>query len=415
MILVAIKSNHGESDQPKSIPIAVGSGGARIVYETTASFTLEQVPEIDGGVVALDPHTGRVKAMTGGWSFFRSQFNRATQANRQPGSSFKPFVYIAALEEGLSPATRILDAPIVLDGWKPGNYGQRYYGPSLMRVGIERSRNLMTIRLSETVGLSKVSEVAERFGVVDKFELNPSGALGTQETTLLRMVAAYGQIANGGKEVTPTLIDRIQTANGSTIFRHDDRQCQGCRDRVIDGNYVLPVIPDTRAQLADPDVAFQISYMLQGVVDRGTGARIRRTVTQPLAGKTGTTDDTLDTWFIGYSPDLVVGVYIGFDRPRSLGMYTQWRQESASTVTVPVFASFMGEALKFLPSHPFRSPPSIRFVRIDTETGGLSRFGVTQKEFPEAFRAGQAPVSAAPSRLITGTTSDEHVAPEAEA
>ena len=357
------------------------------------SYALRQIPEVGGALVALDPHTGRVLAMSGGWSYAMSEFNRATQALRQPGSAFKPLVYLAALESGLTPSTIILDAPIVIDQgpglpkWKPENYTNEFYGPSTMRLGVEKSRNLMTVRLAQTIGMDRVVAIAQRLGVVDRMQPTLSMALGAGETTLLRLTTAYAMIVNGGRRIHPTLVDRVQDRNGATVFRHDTRPCEGCR---ADGwhDQAVPRIPDQREQVVDARVAYQMVSMLQGVVERGTGVRIRE-VGKPLAGKTGTTNDSNDTWFIGFSPDLAVGVYVGFDAPRSLG-----EKETGASVAVPVFRDFMAAALADRPAIPFRVPPGIRLVRVNALTGQRAQPG-DDKVILEAFAAGSEPTGKA--------------------
>ena len=334
------------------------------------TFGLRQIPDVNGAIVALDPHTGRVLAMSGGYSYEASQFNRATQALRQPGSAFKPIVYYTALSAGFTPSTLVLDAPIVIDQgpglplWKPVNYGHEFLGPVPMRIGIEKSRNLMTVRLAQTVGMDKVVQTAERFGVVDNMPEQLSMALGAADTTLLRLASAYAIFVNGGKKVTPTVIDRVQDRHGKTIFRHDERPCGGCQTSgVIPTLFVMPEIPDTREEVADPRVAYQIVSMLRGVVERGTGQKIK-VIDKPLAGKTGTTNDSFDAWFVGFSPDLVVGVFVGFDEPRTLGP-----KETGASVAVPIFRDVMAEELKDKPAIPFRVPPGVLLVRVDAATG----------------------------------------------
>ena len=356
-------------------------------------FSLRQIPNVGGAIVALDPHTGRVLAMTGGWSFELSQFNRATQALRQPGSSFKPFVYMAALENGFTPSSLILDAPIVLDQgpglakWKPGNYTHQFFGPSPLRVGIEQSRNLMTVRLAASMGIDKVVDMARRFEVSDNLPPLLSTALGAAETTLLRLTTGYAEIVNGGLHIKPTLIDRVQDRNGKTIFRHDGRPCDGCEVAWNVGRALTPDlqnppdVPDERERLIDAPTAYQMVSILQGVVDRGTGRRIAD-LKRPLAGKTGTSNDSNDTWFVGFSPDLAVGVFVGFDQPRTLGP-----NETGASAAVPIFHSFMGEALKNQPNIPFRVPPGIRLVRVDPQTGQLARAG-ERGAIWEAFKPG---------------------------
>ncbi|MPZ10157.1 MAG: PBP1A family penicillin-binding protein [Kiloniellaceae bacterium] len=356
-------------------------------------FGLRQIPDVNGGLVALDPHTGRVLAMAGGFSHLRSEFNRVTQARRQPGSAFKPFVYLAGLDSGFTPATMILDAPFVLDQgaglgkWKPSNYSKEFYGPTPMRVGIEKSRNLMTVRLAQTIGMDKVVDYARRFGVIENMEPVLSMSLGAGETTLMRITTGYAMLVNGGKRISPTLIDRVQDRHGRTIYRHDLRSCEPCQ---VEGwrNQAPPELPDEREQLVDPASAFQIVGMLQGVVQRGTGRRIAA-LGMPLAGKTGTTNDNLDAWFVGFSPDLAVGVFIGFDEPRTLGP-----QDTGSNVAAPVFKDFMADALTQEDAVPFRIPPDIRMVRLNAENGELARPG-DRNVFLEAFKPGTEPTGRA--------------------
>ena len=352
-------------------------------------FSLEQIPEINGGLVAMDPHTGRILAMSGGYSFAASQFNRSTQAMRQPGSAFKPFVYAAALENGFTPSSLVLDGPFVIDAgpvqgkWKPANYTKRFYGPSTLRLGIEKSRNLMTVRLANYIGMRNVVDYASRFGIMkDMPHLLPM-ALGAGETTLLKLTTAYAMLVNGGKRVEPTLVDRIQDRRGRTVFRHDVRDCLGCISSDWN-NQKPPQIEDLRQQIIAPSTAYQIVSMLEGVVQRGTGIRIKK-VGKPLAGKTGTTNKSRDTWFVGFSPDLAVGIYMAFDNPRSLG-----RRESGSSVAVPVFRDFMARALNKRPAVPFRIPPGIQLVRIVGSTG-LPASPNARHVVLEAFKPGTIP------------------------
>jgi len=363
------------------------------------SYSLRQIPAINGALVAMDPHTGRVLAMTGGYTYRASQFNRATQAKRQPGSAFKPFVYAAALEHGFTPSSMVLDAPFVIDAgagqgkWKPANYTKRFYGPSTLRLGIEKSRNLMTVRLANYIGMERVVDYAGRFGIMANMPPLLPMSLGAGETTLLRLTTAYAMLVNGGKRVVPALIDRIQDRRGRTVFRHDQRQCPGC---VSSGwhDQKVPVVPDVRAQIVEPGTAYQVVSMLEGVVQRGTGIRIKA-VRKPLAGKTGTTNKSRDTWFIGFSPDLAVGVYIGFDNPRSLG-----RRETGSSVAVPVFRDFMARALADQPAIPFRIPPGIQLVRIAGNTGLPAQPGDLRVVL-EAFKPGTVPKISGP--VLDGT------------
>ena len=359
------------------------------IVDGIRQYSLQQIPGIQGGIVALDPHTGRVLALSGGYDFTSSEFNRVTQAARQPGSAFKPFVYLAALEKGYTPTTRILDAPFVLDQgpglrkWKPSNYAKRFYGPSPMRLGIEKSRNLMTVRLARAIGMEAVAEYARRFNIVEALPLQLSMALGAGETTLLRLTAAYGMLVNGGKKITPTFIDRIQDRNGRTIFRHDKRDCSKCSAVERIGNRP-PSVPDLRERIADAVSAYQIVSMLKGVVQRGTGRRVRA-VGKPIAGKTGTTNKEMDTWFVGFAPDLAVGVFAAFDRPRPLG-----RRETGSSVSAPIFRDFMARALEGKPAIPFRVPPGVRLVRINLTTSRPAAPG-DKNVILEAFRSGSEP------------------------
>jgi penicillin-binding protein 1A len=362
-------------------------------------YGLRQIPEVSGALLAMNPHTGRVLAMVGGYDFAISQFNRATQARRQPGSSFKPIVYLAALDNGFTPATIVDDAPIVIEQgpglpkWKPANYSTKFYGPVPMRIAIERSRNLMTVRVARAITMEKVAEYAERLGVVDQLPLYLPMALGAGETTLIRMATAYSMIVNGGKRVAPALIERIQDRNGATIYRRDARACDACLVERWDGQSV-PRVRDERERVLRADTAYQVVSMMSGVIKRGTGRRIRE-LGRPLAGKTGTTNDNRDTWFIGYSPDLVAGVYIGFDRPTPLGY-----KETGSRVAVPAFKRFMAEALIGEPIIPFRIPPGIRLVRVDASTGLLPGAD-TERVLLEAFKPGTEPETSTPSSETT--------------
>lgn len=359
-------------------------------------YALRQVPDVEGALVALDPHTGRVLAMTGGIDHARSEFNRATQALRQPGSAFKPFVYMAALDAGFTPSTIVLDAPFVLDlgptigKWKPGNYTGEYLGPTPMRQGIEHSQNLMTVRIAQTIGMERVADYAQRFGVVDRMPPLLSMAIGAAETTTMRMTAAYAMIVNGGRRITPSLIDRIQDRHGRTVYRHDTRECPGCQAESF-GDGPPPRLPDNRPQIVDPATAYQMVSMLQGVVERGTGRSIA-SIGKPLAGKTGTTNDDVDAWFVGFSPDLAVGVFVGFDQPRTLGP-----RETGSAVAVPIFRAFMAAALKDRPGVPFRVPSGIRLVRVDPDTGELAEPG-QRNAIVEAFKPGTEPMPGMPPR-----------------
>jgi len=356
--------------------------------DSLPEYDLCQLPEVEGALVAIDPHTGRVLAMVGGWSFKESQFNRSTQAMRQPGSAFKPFVYIAAIEGGYSPSSLILDAPFVVDQgpelgmWKPENYGRDFGGPATMRVGIEKSKNLMTVRLANTIGMERVLDAAHRFGL-GSFEPNLSTALGSGETTLLQLTTAYAMLVNGGKKIYPALIERIQNRNGVTIESRDNRDCPRCLFPYATPD-ALPSLSDVREEVTDPATAFQLTWMLKGVVERGTARRVG-TLGRPLGGKTGTTNDSFDAWFIGFSPDLAVGVYVGFDKPRSLGP-----KQTGSNVAAPIFKQFMEGATRGQPAVPFRIPNGIRMVRIDADSGALPG-PVSQRTILEAFKPGNEP------------------------
>ena len=350
-------------------------------------FRLRQVPEVSGAIVVMDPQTGRVLAMAGGFSYDQSQFNRATQALRQPGSSFKPLVYAAALDNGYTPSTVVLDAPIEIDTgtgiWAPENYTRKYYGPSTLRFGIEQSRNVMTVRLAQDIGMPLIGEYAKRFGVYDNLPPYLSFALGAGETTLLRMVGAYAMFDNGGRKIQPTLIDRIQDRYGHTIYRHDSRECRGCdADKWADQNE--PTLIDKRERVLDPMTAYQITSIMEGVVQRGT-ATVVKEVGKPIAGKTGTTNDEKDAWFIGFSPDLVVGVYLGYDKPRHLG-----RGATGGVLAAPIVRDFMKVALADKPAVPFRVPPGIKLIRIDPRSGMRAGPG-DQRVILEAFKPGTAP------------------------
>jgi penicillin-binding protein 1A len=364
--------------------------------------SLRQTPQVEGALVALDPSTGRVLALSGGWSFERSWFNRATQAQRQPGSAFKSFVYLAALEQGFSPVQKVLDAPFVVDlgpgqgRWRPTNYTETEFGgPTPMRVGLEKSKNLMTIRLAERVGLENVADVARRFGVIDTMERNYSMALGAGETTVLRMAAGYAAFVNGGMRVDPTLIDSVQDRNGRVVFRADQRPCETCGEPAPGA--VPPDPPDIRARATDAASAYQMVSMLQGVIQRGTGGRAN--IGRPAAGKTGTTNDWLDAWFVGFTPELVVAVWIGFDEPRPLGLGRD--NETGGLVAAPIFAQFMREALADRPALPFRVPGGVRMVWVNPQTGEPARQGEAGAIL-EAFKPGTEPGATGTDGVIGG-------------
>lgn len=353
-------------------------------------WTLRQVPEVQGGFVAMDVNTGRVLAMQGGFSYQDSVFNRATQAQRQPGSSFKPFVYAAALDSGYSPATIVIDAPIEINTpqglWRPRNSSNKFYGPTPLRTGIERSRNLMTIRLAQEVGMPVVAGYAERFGVYDELGPYLANALGSQETTLYKMVAAYAMFANGGERVEPTLVDRIQDRFGRTIYRHDTRDCVDCAAPGLTPGYG-PRINSNRSRVMNAITAYQLTSMMQGVVQRGTASGAVN-LPVPTAGKTGTTNEARDVWFIGFTSNIVAGCYIGYDRPRPLG-----RGAYGASMCGPVFQSFMLKATEKYGGGPFEIPPGGHFIKIDRFTGGrLPDDASGEYVVAEYFRDGEEPI-----------------------
>ena len=353
-------------------------------------WTLRQVPEVQGGFMAMDVNTGRVIAMQGGFSYQHSVFNRATQAMRQPGSSFKPFVYAAALDSGYSPATIVIDAPIEVNTpqglWRPRNSSNKYYGPTPLRTGIEQSRNLMTIRLAQEVGMDVVADYAERFGVYDNMGTYLANALGSEETTLFDMVAAYAMFANGGERVHPSLVDRVQDRYGKTIYRQDQRTCVDCDDPGIARNFG-PRITSDRERVMNAVTAYQLTSMLKGVVDNGTASGAIN-LPVPVAGKTGTTNDARDVWFIGFTSNIVAGCYIGHDQPRGLG-----RSAYGSSMCGPVFQEFMTEAVAKYGGAAFEIPPGGRFIKIDRVTGArLADDAEGANVVAEYFRDGEAPV-----------------------
>jgi penicillin-binding protein 1A len=356
-------------------------------------WSLQQVPAVGGAIVAMDPHTGRVLALVGGFSFAESQFDRAVQARRQPGSSFKPIIYSTAIDNGYTPASIIVDGPICIEqgpgmpNWCPKNYeAGSAAGPSTLRFGIEHSRNLMTVRLANEMGMPIICEYARRFGVYDNLMPALSMALGAGETTLLRMVNAYGIIANGGKQVKATLIDRIQDRYGRTVWRHDARECEKCAAREWTGDDE-PEVADDRKQIIDPLTSYQMIHIMEGVIQRGTAQKLK-VLNRPIAGKTGTTNDEKDAWFIGYTPDLVVGVYIGFDNPSPLG-----HGETGGNVSAPVVRDFFKIALADQPPIPFRVPPGIKLARVNLKTGLPAGPG-DKTAIMEAFKPGQEPSGA---------------------
>lgn len=352
-------------------------------------YRLRQIPEVSGAIVVMDPYTGRVFAMVGGFSFDQSEFNRATQAMRQPGSSFKPLVYATALDNGYTPSSIILDAPIEIDlgpglgVWRPENFEGKSSGPHTLRYGVEHSINQMTVRLARDVGMPLIAEYAKRFGIYDDLPPYLAMSLGAGETTLMRLTTAYSMLANGGKRIKESLIDRIQDRWGHTIYRHDERICEGC-DAPEWNNQGEPRLIDKREQVLDPLTAYQITSIMEGVIQRGTGQAIKE-VGKHLAGKTGTTNEAKDLWFIGFSPDLAVGVFMGYDQPRSLGGSAQ-----AAHYTAPIFRDFMKVALAGKPDIPFRAPPGIKLIWVGAKTG-IRTSASSPGAIQEAFKPGTAP------------------------
>ncbi len=353
-------------------------------------WTLRQVPEVQGAFMAMDVNTGRVIAMQGGFSYQDSVFNRATQATRQPGSAFKPFVYAAALDQGFTPATIIVDAPIEVETgagiWRPKNASNKYYGPTPMRTGIEHSRNLMTVRLAQEIGMDTVAAYAERFGVYDRMGRFLANALGSEETTLYRMVAAYSMFANGGERIEPTLVDRVQDRFGRTIYRHDQRTCEQCSDAALPEGRA-PRITSNRDRVMDPITAYQLTSMMVGVVQRGTAAGAVN-LPVPTAGKTGTTNDEKDAWFVGFTSNIAAGCYIGYDNPRPMG-----HGEGGGRLCAPVFNDFMHKAVAKYGGGPFEVPPGGHFINIDRFSGARLPDGASGPNVvAEYFRDGEEPV-----------------------
>ncbi len=374
MILVEPVKAEPPKDAKPSKPQQVATATAAPPPPKDPLFGLRQTPAVSGAIVALDPHTGRVLAMTGGFSYEMSQFNRAIQAKRQTGSAIKPFIYMSAFDRGYTPSTVVLDAPITVDmgpdqpPWMPKNYDNKVFGPTTIRVGLEQSHDLMTVRLGVAIGLDAVGGTVEKFGIMDRMPREPSMLLGAGETTVLKLTTAYAMIVNGGKRITPSFIDRVQDRNGGTVYRVDQRPCGGCSN-VAWTNQDPPQLPDNREQIEDPTTAYQIVHILEGVVERGTGRTIA-SIGKPLAGKTGTSNGPNDTWFVGFSPNLAVGVVVGFDQPVPLG-----GREQGATVAAPVFKEFMAAALRDTPGIPFRVPPGIRLARVNATTGRLAEPG----------------------------------------
>tara|TARA_S200000501_G_scaffold370757_1_gene412522 strand:+ start:105 stop:2444 length:2340 start_codon:yes stop_codon:yes gene_type:complete len=347
-------------------------------------YSLRQLPNVNGGIVVMDPYSGRVLAMSGGFSFKKSEFNRVTQAKRQPGSAFKPFIYALALENNYTPSSLILDAPIVLDQgddlkmWKPENYGKKFYGLSTLRTGVEKSRNLMTVRISQDLGIDKIINFSKRLNIYENPDELLSVSLGSAETTLLNITSAYCSFVNGGKLVNPIIIDRIQDSQGKTISNNEKRFCENCDKISFQGNNV-PIIKSNYKQIFSPQTAYQMTSILEGAIQRGTGKRLRDLNLQ-LAGKTGTTNNNTDTWFIGFTSNLVVGVYVGYDNPKRLGKY-----ETGSKTALPIFKEFIKQAVNNYEARPFKIAKGIKMMVIDAESGKKADFG-SKKTIIESFK-----------------------------
>ena len=348
------------------------------------NFSLRQLPNVNGGIVVMDPYSGRVLALSGGFSFKKSEFNRVSQAKRQPGSAFKPFIYALALENNFTPSSLILDAPIVLEQgvdlkmWKPENYGKKFYGLSTLRTGVEKSRNLMTVRISQELGIDKIIKFAKKLNIYEDPDELMSVSLGSAETTLLNITSAYCSFVNGGKLVNPILIDRIQDSEGNTISNNEKRFCEDCDQISFEGNKI-PIVKSNFKQIFSPQTAYQMTSILEGVIERGTGKRLRDLNLQ-IAGKTGTTNNNTDTWFIGFTSNLVIGVYVGYDNPKRLGKY-----ETGSKTALPIFEDFIKKAVNNYEARPFKIAKGIKMMVIDAETGKKADFG-SKKTIIESYK-----------------------------
>ncbi len=347
-----------------------------IIYVKKTSdkkFSLQQLPKINGGIVVMDPFTGRILALSGGFSFKKSEFNRATQAKRQPGSAFKPFVYALALENNYTPTSLVLDAPLVLDQgddlkmWKPENYGKKFYGPSTLRTGLEKSRNLMTVRIAQDLGIERIVNFSKDLKIYENPEELLSISLGSAETTLINLTSAYSAFVNGGKLVEPILIDRIQDSEGNTIYNNNLRQCIDC-DQISYLSNDYPIIQNNYKQIFSHETAYQMTSILEGVVQRGTGKKLRD-LNLNIAGKTGTTNKNTDTWFIGFTSNLLVGVYVGSDSPSPLGKY-----ETGSKTALPIFKDFIKQAVKKSDARPFKAAEDTIMMVVDPKTGQKAKF-----------------------------------------
>ncbi len=354
-------------------------------YIGNDKFSLKQIPKINGAIVVMDPFTGRVIALSGGFSFKKSEFNRASQALRQPGSAFKPFVYALALENQYTPSSLVLDAPLVLDQgsdlkmWKPENYGKKFYGPSTLRSGLEKSRNLMTVRIAQNLGINSIVNFSKELGIYENPEELLSISLGSAETTLLKLTSAYSTFVNGGKLVEPILIDRIQDSEGNTILNNDRRTCINC-DQISYTSKIYPKIKDNYKQVFSPQTAYQVTSLLEGVIQRGTGKKLNK-LKLNLAGKTGTTNENTDAWFIGFTSNLVIGVYVGMDNPAPLGKF-----ETGSKTALPIFEDFVKKAIKKSDARPFKVSEGITMMVVDSTTGQKAKFS-SKDTIIEAYKS----------------------------
>ena len=355
-----------------------------VKYEKENKYNLKQIPLANGGIVVMNPFTGRVLAMSGGFSFKKSEFNRVSQALRQPGSAFKPFIYALALENNYTPSSLVLDAPIVLNQgedlkkWKPENYGKKFYGLSTLRTGLEKSRNLMTVRIAQNLGINKITEFSKKLNIYENPDELLSISLGSAETTLLKLTSAYCSFVNGGKLVSPIIIDRIQDSEGNTIFNTEKRNCENCNEISFLGNDT-PVIKDNFIQIFSPETAYQITSILEGAVQRGTGRKLKD-LNLEIAGKTGTTNKNTDTWFVGFTSNLVIGVYVGFDNPKSLGKF-----ETGARTALPIFKEFVKKSINKGDARPFKVAKNIKMMVVDPLTGEKASFG-SKKTIIEAYK-----------------------------
>ena len=349
------------------------------------TYKLRQLPKINGGIVVMDPYTGRVLALSGGFSFKNSEFNRATQALRQPGSAFKPFVYALALENKYTPSSLVLDAPLVLDQgidlkkWKPENYGKKFYGPSTLRVGLEKSRNLMTVRIAQNLGIDELANFSKKLNIYQDPDELLSISLGSAETTLLNLTSAYSSFVNGGKLISPIIIDRIQDSEGNTIINNENRRCANC-DKISFTGKDYPFIEDNYEQIMSEQTAYQITSILEGVIKRGTGKKLKD-LKLNLAGKTGTTNENTDAWFVGFTSNLVIGVYVGMDNPKPLGKF-----ETGSKAALPIFKEFIEKGVKKSDARPFKVPKKMTLMVVDPLTGEKAKFD-SKNTIIEAYKS----------------------------